>query len=104
MARQGKGLPPALNIAGRVYSIVPDSKRAKDLNQLGFCDLCGFEIHLDSKGQHEDSLRDTVLHEALHAVSSVAQLDLEERQVYVLAAQLLDMFKRNPKFTRWLLS
>lgn len=102
MARAGKGLPPTLNIAGRTYTIVQKSERAKRRDAYGYCDTGNQEIHLDDE-QHPECLRDTALHETLHAISTAGRLRLQERQVYVLAGQLLDMFKRNPAFTRWLL-
>jgi len=50
-----------------------------------------------------DELRDTLLHETIHAIDYIAQIGLEEKQVHALASLLLCVLKDNKEFSRWLI-
>lgn len=57
-------------------------------------------IHDD---QHEMQLRDTVLHEVIHASLHVQEMDAEDETfVARLTPVLLDVLRSNPAFTKWL--
>lgn len=45
---------------------------------------------------------DTVLHELIHAIDDVMQLNMKERQVHCLASGLIALFKDNPTFLDYL--
>lgn len=70
----------------------------------GKFDLVGQTITL-SPELGFDGLRDTLLHELLHALLVTLELDgkKEERIVLALAPLLLDTLRRNPKLVRFLL-
>lgn len=52
----------------------------------------------------EEGIKDTVLHELLHALDWHGQLKLKERQVHVLASILLQCMWDNPELFDWLKS
>lgn len=53
--------------------------------------------------QHSINLQDTLLHELVHAISDLTDLELTERQVLVLSTSLLGILLDNPKFARFIL-
>ena len=53
--------------------------------------------------QSPQQKRDTLLHEAIHAVDDTMQLDLSEEQVHSLAGGIYALLSDNPKFARWLI-
>lgn len=93
-------MPSTINVSGRLYdiSVVPTIDEDGSLGRV-LDETLQIEV---LKDQHPLSRKDTVLHEVIHAIDHVTQLDLTERQVYVLAGQLLDTLRRNPDFTAWL--
>lgn len=91
-------IPKQVVVMGKPYTVGPLSD---DCGDYGRCRSVTQEIHVNM-GQAPHQMRDTLLHEVLHAVSNELHLELEERQVHVLANALLDTLRRNPKFTQFL--
>lgn len=54
------------------------------------------------EGQPLESEQDTLLHEAIHAVDETLGLQMDERQVTLMATGLLAIFKDNPDFLDYL--
>lgn len=52
--------------------------------------------------QHQEAIRDTLLHEVIHAVSDAMNLDLREKQVASLATGLVQIFRNNPHFLQFI--
>lgn len=72
----------------------------------GHCDTKTCVIKVDSQ-QCDSMVRDTVLHETLHAAFNAAGLekvddDLEEQIVRPVATVLLDVLRRNPELVKFL--
>lgn len=88
-------------VAGKTYAIQEINDPL--VTDLGSANSRTLVLQI-SPHQAPDAMRDTLLHEALHAISNELFLELEERQVHTLAAGLLDVLRRNPKFTRFLLA
>lgn len=95
------GLPEALLISGHSYSVALTHEEMD--GKMGHVrhDKQAIRIHPD---QHPDALRDTLLHEAIHAIDYNGQLEMTERQVHVLATAVCDVLWTNPKFANWLLA
>ena len=53
-------------------------------------------------GQQPAFEADTLLHELIHAIDDVMQLEMKERQVHCVAAGLIALFKDNPDFFDYL--
>lgn len=53
-------------------------------------------------GQHPETLRETLLHEVIHAVEEQIALKLKERQVHALAMGLFQVMRENPALVRFL--
>lgn len=94
--------PRTITVSGFPYNVAVVEKIDNE-GTLGRVVYESLQIEV-LKDQHPISHRDTVLHEVIHAIDRTTQLDLTERQVYVLAGQILDSLRRNPDFTAWLVS
>jgi hypothetical protein len=73
------------------------------MHELGLCHPDIREIWLNSNN-HPDVNRNTFMHELLHALSYVNMLDLNERQVDVLATMLIALARDNPGLLESLIS
>ena len=102
-----KGTPTAIRIGGRTWDIQYLSAERMAGN-LGLCrgDDGVLEIRA---GQTPFGLRDTVLHEILHAIvyhqgrSGSAPVD-EETHARCTATGLMAVLQDNPLFAKWLIS
>ena len=52
-------------------------------------------------GQHPETLRETLLHELIHAIEEQLGLDMKERQVHSLAIGLFQVLRENPALVRF---
>jgi hypothetical protein len=66
---------------------------------MGLCSDGKQDIQV-SIHQPPDALKDTLLHEIIHAIDYQMQLGLKERQVHCLASGLVAVFLDNPEFTQ----
>lgn len=95
-------MPGTITVSGRLYDVDVVGKIDEE-GSLGR--VLDTSLRIEVLGdQHPLTRKDTVLHEVIHAIDHATQLDLTERQVYVLAGQLLDTLRRNPEFTKWLVN
>ena len=94
------GRPKRLSIQGKRYKV---ASLAPEAGLLGRCDSDSCTIFLmdGMEGQQE---RDTLLHEALHAIDSELKLDFTEQQVHALASSLYALFNQNKQFAKWFLT
>lgn len=105
--------PYRIQVGPHTYRIVADKNEINRLSveadetRLGECDPKTLTIFVDPT-QADTMLRDTVLHELLHALMDLIGAgddiarDLEERLVRRLAPVLLELLTRNPKLIEWL--
>lgn len=97
--------PSSLQVGPFRYGIWWDQEMKRD---LGTCDHNHLQIKIAA--QPKDNERETLLHEALHAVlDSINVRDMlspkqEEQLVSRLSPPLLDMLRRNPEFTGYLVA
>jgi len=79
--------------------------QAERVAELGFCDTADSTL-FHRLSTNMDNNRDTVLHECLHAIEDLADIELEERQIRLMATCLTGMLRdgRNRNFWCWMLS
>ena len=95
--------PASVRVLGRNYKLTYETDAAR----FGYCDLKIGVINV-SPDQDEFSLRDTLLHECLHAVlyqqGSTHAYKLEESFVRPLATGIMALFQDNPALVKTLFS
>ncbi len=69
---------------------------------VGLCHDSDCEIDI-SLAQDEQQIRDTLLHEAMHAIDYAMQAGMSEHQVHTMSSGLIALLRDNPKFAAWLL-
>lgn len=102
------GLPSAIQVGPIRYRVSATEEDAKRyLYEGSTLQYSGRSVHTDQLivlGTTEglDRCADTLLHEVLHALSSVFHLELKEGLVANMSAPLLDMLRRNPELVKYL--
>lgn len=95
-------IPNKVRLVGKDYLLVENTAGLARMGALGT--TSNLDALIDySMDQSLTQLRDTLLHEVIHAVDYSMCLGLEERQVHALAAGLLGVLRDNPGFTALLL-
>jgi len=89
----------SIKVVGKTYQI--QERELLDGNCFGFHNAK--ELTIQYIPQAEGQLKDTLLHESLHALSYAIKLDLSENQVHGLAAVLIPYLKDNKAFIEWLM-
>jgi hypothetical protein len=84
-------IPSSLKIVGREYDVV---KLDYDNDQVGGVDFDSCTIGIKS-GQQKLLEADTLLHESLHIIDEIFQLDLSERQVYCIIGGMMALLRDN---------
>jgi hypothetical protein len=96
--------PSTIKVGPFTYRVEVDDAKVPD-SMYGVCDKSEQRISLH-KDQSKQRLRLSLLHEVLHALCDLANLDddpVEERIVTQLSPVLLAVLLENPKLTRFLL-
>lgn len=94
-------LPGKVRLVGKDYLLVENTGKLMRMGAFGTTSNLDAVIDY-SLDQSLVQLRDTVLHEIIHAVDFSMHLGLEERQVHALAAGLLGVLRDNPQITAFL--
>jgi hypothetical protein len=84
-------IPSSLKIVGREYDVV---KLDYDNEQVGGVDFDNCTIGIKS-GQQKLLEADTLLHESLHIIDEIFQLELTERQVYCVVSGIMALLRDN---------
>jgi len=94
-------LPDELRILGKTWHFIerPDLIETDDV--FGLCDIREQRILYCSETT-PSQMRDTILHEVIHAIEGTIGLDLSEVEVHALAAGLYAVAQDNPDWTRWM--
>lgn len=95
-------LPKSIRIIGKDYKIEPIEDTSLGTSDWGRAD------HFKQKlsylvDQTPQQLRDTMLHEVIHAIEYGVKLDLSERDVHALSAGICQVLWDNPEFSKWLM-
>jgi hypothetical protein len=103
------GQTVAVEAVGDGSPIWADGHEHHAYQVLGSYERSRQSVKVRTEGISEDQVRETVLHEALHAVINmggfIAYLHGDDDEVFVKAItpQLLDFLRSNPKVVRFLL-
>ena len=84
--------PTILRIIGREYDVV---KLQEYEDQVGGVDFETSVISLRA-GQQKLLECDTLIHEAVHVIDEIFQLEMTERQVFCVVAGLIALLRDNP--------
>lgn len=90
-------IPKRVKVCGKTYKI-EQVKHLEDCGNL-FPTECKALIGIDMDPQQ---IRDTVLHELVHAIEYETHLNMEERQVHALSTAMLDMLRNNKHLVKFL--
>lgn len=88
---KGECIPSYVDILGKQYRIVTKKMR----KEFGTCDYSKSLIKIN-KDSDEEQMRDTILHECIHAIDQELDAGMKERQVRLLATGLLHWLRANP--------
>jgi len=91
-------IPGTLRILGKVWEV---AEAPSDFTDSGSCSR-DYQKIVVSTTQPLDNVKDTLLHEVLHAVDYCMATKLTEDQVAALATGLLAVFLDNPAFLEFL--
>ncbi len=92
-------LPKTLRIVGKTY----DSVKVPLIDDCGLCEDHTQQIKIDTKMGH-DLERDTLLHEAIHAIDYCMQLSMSEKQVNGMGTALYALLNDNPELIKYLIA
>jgi Zn-dependent peptidase ImmA (M78 family) len=94
--------PDEITVLGKPWQLINNNEycEAEEVYGLTDCRECVIYYTTDTT---PSQIRDTVLHELIHALDLSLHLELTEQQVHAIAAALYGTFMGNPKFTQWLL-
>jgi hypothetical protein len=84
-------IPSSLKIVGREYNVV---KVEEYDEQVGGVDFETSTIVVKD-GQQQLLEADTLLHESLHIIDEIFQLELSERQVYCITSGIIALLRDN---------
>ena len=93
-----------VKIGGIDWDFVPLPADHKALGTCSTPDVHKLRINHHQWNKADEDYIDTVLHECLHAMSSMklGRKQLSEYHVHVIAEGLEELFIDNPKFVKWL--
>lgn len=100
-----KRLPRKVKVGSHTYTIVRKSAKDMPPDQLGDCDFNKLEIQILQK-LPPDKLREVALHEIIHTCTYpnlVDKTDIDEAFVEMIAPNLMNVLRENPKFVEFLL-
>jgi hypothetical protein len=99
-----KSIAPLL-VGSACYGVhfLPDVRSDDDEKRLGQVHLIGGRIELDANAPF-DVIRETLLHEVIHAVDYQTRCELTEDQVFRLSMGLATVLARNPHLVSLFLS
>jgi hypothetical protein len=100
-ASPATGLPKTIRLLHLAIPLV--SGGTTDSDSLGEWHANKAEIHYDPDTT-APVLRETILHEVLHAVCEHSGLDPEDHETIIrsISPLILHLLRENPKFTAWL--
>lgn len=91
-------IPSLLNIVGREYNVV---KIEEYDEKVGGVDFENSTIVIKD-GQQRLLEVDTLLHESLHIIDEIFQLELSERQVYCIISGIIALLRDNPALVSYI--
>jgi hypothetical protein len=95
--------PAKIKILGKPFAVNYANGVPLEEGDMGDCNTEG-QVLTVRDGQPLENEQDSVLHEAIHALSDYMEIRLKEGQVTKLATGLIAMLKDNPSLIRYLAS
>ena len=97
-------IPKSITILGQRWAIQQYPRQMERPDEQGFCDVENGKLFY-KMAESSDLNRDTILHEILHGIENLMDLDLEEREVRLMATGLLDVMRdpANAAFWAWVM-
>lgn len=87
-----------VRILGKDYRVEPFD------NEERYGECCNSRLRIRYLAeQPPEHLRDTMIHEPLHAIDYAMQIDLEEKQVQAIASGLYAFMVENKALIRWII-
>ena len=90
-------IPRVIRLLGKKYRVVT----TPHIDDCGNTEASKCTIWINVEID-EQQIRDTLLHEIIHAIDYEYHLKMEERQVHCMATSLLALFKENPTLSKFL--
>jgi hypothetical protein len=90
-------IPKRLKILGKYFSVT-----LTEAGDYGSCDIEKCEITVRST-QNPQQMKDTLLHETIHAISDMLDLKYTEKQVHLGATGIYALLHDNKHFAKWLM-
>lgn len=101
---ESTAMPAVLSIIGLNIELFARGEEDSSLDgKMGYCDYKRNQIVLSNESS-PTQMRETAVHEVLHAVDHAVQGDLSEKEVHRLARALYAVLHDNPEFVYWLLA
>lgn len=97
-------IPKTVYILGEQWTIEQMVKQAETVTgDMGVCDQDEATIYY-KLSTNQDANRDTVLHETIHGIEHLMDIDIKEHQTRVIATALTGMLldPRNRSFWAWM--
>jgi hypothetical protein len=96
--------PKKVIVGYNTTKIVPHTFSEKETAKFADFDSWTYEIRISNDDMSHDILRQTVLHELIHAIEygNVSTKRLTEVQVEQLSAGLYGLIRDNPSFIKWI--
>ena len=85
-------LPSSFKIAGLLWKVVLDDHIASEMARYGECRMVQQQLAI-AKGLKPDQEMQTFLHEVIHAVNGIVDLELTEHQIAGLTPLLYDALR-----------
>ena len=89
-------VPVSVRVMGKRWVI-----EYREQDEYGLCDYKQTKITI-SEDQSLENMRDTVLHELVHAISNEVKAGLNEKQTATISTGVLAILRDNPGLVRFL--
>ena len=101
-------LPKKIRVMGKQWSIEHDENLIPEKESYGRCYVGHAKIAYttvdgDGEALSVPMVKDTIIHEIVHAIEETAGIQLKERQVLGLGGGLYALIKENPGLILWLM-
>lgn len=96
-------MPSSVRVLGMDMAVVVHTADDAHMDdKFGYCDNLRMRIVL-SESNTPSQMRETCLHEVVHAVDWAVKADMEEDQVGRMARGLFAVLRDNPGFVKWIM-
>lgn len=100
-SQESPSLPKTIRLLGKDIAITQEKPADTDDDDLGSWNDNTLLVYV-KPGQLPIEEIDTLVHEAVHGISYIMDLDLEERQVRLLGSALTALLQDNPEFAAFI--